>query len=320
MIALVFPGQGSQYLGMGKEFYEYSEKARRIFALSEEITGIPVRKLSFEGPLEELTLTENLQVAITTVNLASFEVLKETVGEGFQNLVSFTAGHSLGEFSALYASGVLSLEDTLLVVKKRGELMGKASTEKPSGMYAIINLDRSILEELLTQAEGLVIISNYNSPRQLVISGEEPALSQVAERAKSLGAKAVKLRVSAGFHSPLMAEAEREFAKFLEGVEFRDPVIPFVSSVSAQAEREGAKIKELIMRQITSPVRWIEAVEFIYSQGVRDFVEVGPKQVLKGLISQTLEGQLYRCYNLETLSDLEVLKSEIFSLQKTSLQ
>ncbi len=305
MLALVFPGQGSQYLGMGKDFWEAFPKVKEIFALAEELTKIPVKRLAFEGPMEELTQTENLQVVLTTVNISTFEAFKEALGEKFKEMISFTAGHSLGEFSALYASSVLSLEDTLRAVKKRGELMGKAGGERASGMYAVINFSEERLREILSQSQGLVLISNYNSPRQLVISGEEPVVTEVAELAKKQGAKVVKLKVSAGFHSPLMESAEREFAGLLGTLKFKDALIPLVSNVSARAESSAERIRELMQRQMTSPVRWIEVVEFIYAQGVSTFVELGPKQVLKGLISQILQDRSFRCYNIETLSDLE---------------
>ncbi len=311
MLALVFPGQGSQYLGMGKDFWEASSKAKEIFSLAEELTGIPVKRLVFEGPLEELTLTENLQVSLTTVNIVIFEALKANLEEKFKHLVSFNAGHSLGEFSALYASSVLSLEDTLKAVKKRGELMGKAGSDKASGMYAILNFSEERLKEIISQTKGLVIISNYNSPRQLVISGEEQAITEVAEAAKSKGAKVVRLKVSAGFHSPLMESAEREFAGLLDTLNFRDAQIPVVSNVSAQAEKSGESLKELMKRQMTSPVRWIEVIEFIYAQGVSTFVEIGPKQVLKGLISQILQDRPFKCYNVENLKDLENLLKDL---------
>ncbi len=313
MLALVFPGQGSQYLGMGKEFYERGEKFRKLFEEAEAITGLPVRKLSFEGPLEELTKTENLQVCLTVVNICAFEYLKELLADSFKERVHFTAGHSLGEFSALYASSVLSFEDTLLAVKKRGEVMGKAGGERPSGMYAIINFPEAELKEIIKAASGLVLISNYNSPKQLVISGEEEAIKEIAEKTKERGAKVVRLKVSAGFHSPLMESAEKEFAEFLDTLEFRDAEIPFVSNVSAKEEREGKRIKELIKKQMTSPVRWIEVVEYIYSQGVNTFIELGPKQVLKGLISQILEGRPFRCYSGENPESIERALKEIFS-------
>ncbi len=312
MLALVFPrGQGSQYLGMGKGFYEKSEKFIKLFDEAERISGIPVKKLSFEGPLEELTKTENLQVCLTVVNICAFEYLKDLMGRSFREIVRFTAGHSLGEFSALYASSVLSFEDTLRAVKKRGELMGRAGGERPSGMYAVLNFPKEELAKIIKEVSGLVLISNYNSPRQFVISGEEEAINKVAEEAKNKGAKVVRLKVSAGFHSPLMESAEKEFSQFLDSLEFRDAEIPFVSNVSARQEIEGNKIKELIKKQMTSPVRWIEVVEYIYSHGVKTFIELGPKQVLKGLISQILEGKSFRCFSGENPEDIEKALREI---------
>ncbi len=305
MWALVFPGQGSQYLGMGKDFYESSLKAKEIFHQAEEITGIPIRKLVFEGPLEELSLTEHLQVCLTVVNICTFELFKEAVEDKFFEKVKATAGHSLGEFSALYAAGVLSFKDTLLAVKKRGELMGRAGRDKPSGMYAVINFPKERLEEILKEIPGLVIISNYNSPKQFVISGEEPGLTLAAEKVKGEGGKVVKLKVSAGFHSPLMDSAEREFSAFLDTIEFNTPQIPFVSNVSSTFEERADRIKSLMQRQITSPVRWIEVIENIYSQGIYTFIELGPKQVLKGLISQILQDRTFKCYNIENLITLQ---------------
>lgn len=313
MIAFVFPGQGSQYIGMGKDLFENYEEVRAIFEESEKITGISVKTLSFEGPLEELTKTENLQVCITTVNIACFEVIKNQFREILSKL-GLLAGHSLGEFSALYAAGVLSLEDTLLAVKERGRVMGEVGSSKPSGMYAVINLPLEKLEELVKSVPGVVVISNYNSPNQFVISGEEPYLTEVAEKAKSLSSKVIKLKVSAGFHSPLMERAQKVFTEFLKTLHWSDPKIPFVSAVSGKEETSATSIFELMTKQIVSPVKWISAVEYMYEKGVRIFVEVGPKKVLCGLISQILKDKEHRVYNVEDRVTLEQFSKEVKAL------
>ncbi len=315
MLALVFPGQGSQYLGMGKDFFENCKEAKELFERAEEISGISVKKLCFEGPLSELTKTENLQVCLTVVNLACYLAVKKFLKElGIQP--AFVAGHSLGEYSALFAAGVLTLEEVLLAVKKRGELMGKAGGDKPSAMYAIIGFDEKELEKLVSSAKGLVVISNYNSPAQLVISGEVPAVDEVAALAKEKGARrVVKLKVSAGFHSPLMKEAEKELASLLEGFNWKDAVTPFVSNVSGTPEKEAIKIKELMKKQITSPVRWISCVKEMEKAGVKTFVELGPKKVLTGLIKQILPEKNISLYNVENLETLQKFSQTLKNIQ-----
>ncbi|NPA40504.1 MAG: ACP S-malonyltransferase [Thermodesulfobacteria bacterium] len=309
MVVFMFPGQGSQYIGMGKELFETYSEVKELFSKAEEVTGIPVKKLCFEGPMEELTRTENLQVCLTVVNIASYLGVKKECPD---LTPKFVAGHSLGEYSALFAGGVLSLEDTLKAVKERGRLMESAGGDTPSGMYAIIGMPQEELEELVKSASGLVIISNYNSPKQLVISGESPAIDEVAEKAKGKKVRVVKLKVSAAFHSPLMKEAQEKFSKFLEGLSWQDSRVPFVSNVSAKAHTKGEEIKELMKKQITSSVRWIECVEFMHQNGAKVFVELGPKRVLSGLCSQILEGKEFECYNIETpegIKNLPVCKT-----------
>lgn len=308
MIACVFPGQGSQYIGMGKEFFEHFGYVKDLFIKSEEVTGLPVRKLCFEGPMEELTQTENLQVCLTVVNIACFNVLLNEVLNGNKSLISFVAGHSLGEYSALFAAEVLSLEEVLSAVKLRGKVMQEAAEKNPSGMYAIIGISKDELEKIIQQVNGLIVIANFNSPKQLVVSGEVSALEELAKKVKELGAKAVKLKVNAAFHSPFMKEAEDKLASYLESLSWKDPKIPVVTNVSGRAETEGKKLKELIKSQITSSVQWTDCVQFMYQQEVKTFIEVGPKKVLCGLIAQTLENQAFSCFNLENLETLQALK------------
>ncbi len=305
MIALVFPGQGSQYIGMAKEFFDSFDFVKEIFEKGEKITGLPLKKLCFEGPFEELTETINLQTCITITNIACYEVLKSEL-EKKGITPSFVAGHSLGEYSALYAGKVLSLEDVLIAVKERGKLMDEEGKKSNSAMYAVIGFPLSELEKIVKEAKDIVVISNYNSPKQFVISGKTPAVDEIAEKVKNAGAKrVVKLKVSAGFHSPLMKNAEAKFSQVLDSLSWNDPQIPFVSNVTGKEENSGNTIKELMKKQITSSVRWIDCVEYMYNKGVRVFVEVGPKKVLSGLISQILERKEFQCYNIENFETLE---------------
>ncbi len=306
MIALVFPGQGSQYIGMGKEFYENFESVKNIFDLSENLSQIPIKKLCFEGPLEELTQTQNLQVCLTVTNIACYLAFKEFFkNKNIKPL--FVAGHSLGEYSALYASEVLSLKDLLIAVKERGKLMDEEGKKSSSAMYAIIGMPLNDLENLVKKASGIVVISNYNSPKQLVISGEIPAVDEVAQEAKEKGARVVKLKVSAGFHSPLMKKAQEKFSHVLEKLTWNESKIPFVSNVTGKAEISANIIKNLMKEQITSSVRWIDCVHYMYNNGVKIFIELGPKKVLSGLIKQILEEKDFKCFNVENMETLKFI-------------
>ncbi len=303
MLAIVFPGQGSQYVGMGKALWEAFPEAREVFEAAERVTGLPVRELCFEGPAEALTATANLQPALTAVNLAVWRVL---AGKGLRP--AFFAGHSLGEFSALCAAGVISLEDTFRLVKLRGELMAQAGETAPGAMYAVIGLPREKLEEILKEVSGRVYLANHNSPEQSVISGEEAAAAEAAERAKAAGAKrVVRLAVSGAFHSPLMEAAARRFEAALAEVPMAEARIPVVLNVTATAETSPEKIREALSRQMLSPVRWVESVLFMYRQGVRIFLEAGPKKVLSGLIKRTVSDPEITILQAETPEELEAV-------------
>ncbi len=309
MLAVVFPGQGSQYVGMGRALYEVSDRARQIFEQAEAVCGQPIKKLCFEGPVEELTRTENLQPALTAVNLAVWEVLRE---RGLRP--DFLAGHSLGEYAALAAAEVISTEDAFKLVKARGEVMARAGEVAPGSMYAVIGLSREKLEPLLQEAPGRVYLANHNSPEQIVISGEAEAAEIVARRAREAGARVVKLKVSGAFHSPLMAPAAEEFQKYLSRTEFQPPKIPVVLNVTAAPEKDPEKIRTHMIQQMLSPVRWVESIHYMFQAGVRIFLEAGPKQVLSGLIRKTLKNADIRILQVEdpdTLEEaLKILASE----------
>ncbi len=284
-IAFVFPGQASQYVGMGKDLYENNQLAREIFDKAEEILGFELKKICFEGPEEELKQTKITQPAIFVHSYIVSKLLDDKLK------ADMTAGHSLGEYTALVYAGVLSFEDGLRIVKLRGELMQKAGEERPGTMSAIIGLDDESVKKICEEVkDGIVQPANFNAPGQIVISGEVDAVRKAMELAQKAGAKMVKeLVVSGAFHSPLMESAKEELKKALDEIEFKKPSIPVYFNVTAKPTFDVEEIKNLLYHQITSPVLWSQIVLNMANDGVKKFYEIGPGKVLQGLIKRIVQ-------------------------------
>jgi len=276
----LFPGQGSQKVGMAKDFFESSDLAKRRFDECNAILGRDLASIILNGPDEQLTQTQNTQPALFTVESIIADSLKE---KGVAP--SFCAGHSLGEYSALYSAAVFSFEDGLTIVAKRGSLMAEAGKKTPGTMAAVIGLPKQQIVDALTRGvTGIVVCANENSPDQIVISGEIPAVTQACEVLKKVGAKrAIQLPVSGAFHSPLMAPCAEEFAAFIAPFAFNDPTCPVIANVTAQGETSGEALKLLLVKQLTSPVRWIDSMAFLASSDHGSCIEVGPGNVVSGL-------------------------------------
>ncbi len=284
-IAFLFPGQGSQFVGMGRELVESYPEAREIFAQADDVLGFSLSRLCFDGPEAELTDTLNAQPAILTHSVAALRVIQARAP---QIVPAFVAGHSMGEFGALVAAGALSFEDGVRLVRERGRLMKQAGQAQPGGMAAIMNLTRDVLDEVCreaSQAAGKPVqVANDNSPGQIVISGDVAALDKAMELAKARGAKrAIKLAVSIAAHSQLMTMAARSFRGELDAIAFGPPRIPVVGNVYARPIAL-VDIRDELEAQLTSPVRWTESVQYLAQQGVTTCIEVGPKDVLAGLV------------------------------------
>ncbi len=284
MIAFVFPGQGSQYVGMGKDLNEQSSTAQELFRQADATLNVPLSRLCFEGPEEELRQTKNTQPAIFLHSTALAMSYRGPRG-------AMAAGHSLGEYSALVYAGALTWEDGLRLVRLRGELMQQAGVDRPGTMAAIIGLDPKTVVDACEKASeaGVVQAANFNSPGQIVISGSVPGVRRAMELAKERGAKLVKeLPVSGAFHSPLMESAQEGLKEALENTPIRDASIPVYANVTAQPVRDADGIRRLLLQQLTRPVRWEESVVAMAADGASTFVEIGPGKVLQGLVKRIL--------------------------------
>ena len=299
-IAFIFPGQGSQYIGMGKELVENFPLAAEIMEKANEILELDLAGLCFNGPAEELNLTENTQPAIYTISYMVTRLLNE---EGIYPLLA--AGHSLGEYSALAAAGVFSFEEGLRLVRQRGILMNRAVPDNQGSMAAIIGLEDKIVQEICQEVNGICEIANYNSPGQIVISGEREAVEAACQLAEDKGARrTVVLKVSGPFHSSLMKRAAEDFANIIGEIEFKKPAFPVVSNVTADFVEEPEEIKGLLIKQISNSVRWVESIKLIQAQGVNTFIEAGPGKVLRGLLRR-IDSSLttYNIDDPETMQD-----------------
>ena len=280
MKAYVFPGQGAQFIGMGKDLYEKSDLAKMLFEQANEILGFRITDIMFEGTAEQLKETKVTQPAIFLHSVIIAKTMEDFKPE-------MVAGHSLGEFSALVANGVLSFEDGLKLVSQRALAMQKACEIKPSTMAAVLGLHDNIVEEVCTSIDGIVVAANYNCPGQLVISGETSAVEKACEAMKVAGAKrALLLPVGGGFHSPMMEPARAELAAAIKATKFSTPICPIYQNVTATAVSDADEIKKNLIIQLTAPVKWTQSVQKMIADGATLFTEIGPGKVLTGLIGK----------------------------------
>lgn len=303
--AFMFPGQGAQYVGMGKDFFEKIPASREVYEMASEAAGVDLRRLCFEEN-DEIHITEYTQIAMLATSLAMLAALEE---KGVHSDIN--AGLSLGEYGALAASSVLSPEDACKAVRQRGILMQEAV---PSGgaMTAILGMEASLLEEICDKTEGIVQIANYNCPGQLVISGEKSAVDAAAAACKEAGAKrAVPLKVSGPFHSPMLKEAGEKLGQVLDQITIHDVKKPYVTNVTGQLVTDSSQVKELLMRQVYSSVRWQQCVETMLAQGVDQFIEIGPGKTLSGFMRKI--DRSASVMNIEKVEDLEKVAAQFKS-------
>jgi [acyl-carrier-protein] S-malonyltransferase len=300
-IAFIFPGQGSQYVGMGKELFENFSVAKKTFEEADDALHFSISALCFKGPEEALKLTENTQPAVLTTSIAALKVLQAEEGTA----PHFTAGHSLGEYSALVASGALSFSEAVKIVRLRGKFMQEAVPVGEGAMAAVLGMEREQVEKLCEEISSGEILTpaNFNSPGQIVIAGHSKAVERAIERVKKEGKKAVLLPVSAPFHSPLMKPAGERLEKALEEISVADLKIPVVTNVEAEINTAKERVKGLLVTQVSSPVRWEESMRKMVEKGIEQVLEIGPGKVLSGLMKR-IDGRV----ESKNLEDLQTLK------------
>lgn len=308
--AILFPGQGSQFIGMGKEFIEADGQAGKLMDQAAEISGFPLRQLCLDGPMEDLTRVLHLQPAMTVTNMICWQALKKAVPE---LQPAFFAGHSLGEYSAMYAAGVLSEADCLSLVTRRGELMEREGSANPGGMRAVLGLTIDEIDSMLEGGigAGIAVVANHNSEQQVVVSGDQEGLDNFSALCEEKGAKVIALNVSVANHSPLVAGAVDDFASFMADIDFKSPQSTVLFNVTADEEKDPAVIKNIMARQIASRVRWFESISKMLDQGVELFIEVGPKKVLTGLMRKIVPKGAATCVQFDTPAALDKVVSKL---------
>ena len=302
MFSVVFPGQGSQKIGMAKEFFDKFEIIKKIFKNADELLELPISKIIFEGPEEKLNLTENTQPAIFLASYAIFTVAQKEFGINF-NKSKFIAGHSLGEYSALCCFGALSFEDTLKILKKRGKSMQDAVPANEGGMLAVLGKELSIIEEIIKKNNHNCFIANDNSPQQIVVSGLKNNIDVFSQDLNKLKIKNIKLSVSAPFHCKLMKKATENMRDKIMNLNFNNIKNPLISNFNAKPSISGSEIKDLLVSQIEGKVRWLESIEFMINEGTKNFIEIGPGKVLSGLIKR-----INKNANIKSINNEEDIK------------